>query len=81
MKITLAIISGGDGSAYVRFFENEKTAEACMEHESERLCDDVYTIDLPLDKSKVKFYEETEPNTDNDKYFTPVYWEGQLIDN
>ncbi len=72
MRIAIAIVNGGDGSASVSFFKNEKLAEASLKHDDERMCDDVYTIDLPLDESKVEFYTETE----NDDY--PSYHKGEM---
>ncbi len=72
MRIAIAIINNRDGSATVSFFKNEKLAEASLKNDDERMCDDVYTIDLPLDESKVEFYAETE----DDEY--PRYHKGEM---
>jgi hypothetical protein len=51
IKVTVAyyIENMGDGSATIRFFNNKDDAESYAEHDDERYCDDIDTVELIFD--------------------------------
>lgn len=51
----MAIINGGDGSAWAQFFSSETLATEFMEEDEERFCDDVLNVSEGVDVDTTRF--------------------------
>lgn len=50
----MAIVNGGDGSAYALFFSSAEGAERYMEEDPERFCDDILDISRGIEVDPVR---------------------------